>query len=81
MLPSSEEDRIFSSLEKSGGYRYFSSMILSRLEKALRDGSMGSGRARKLYAALSEGIRRSETYNMPMRISLDLVLREAEDVS
>ena len=81
MLPPSEEDRIFSSLEKSGGYRYFSSIILSRLEKALRDGSMGSGRARKLYAALSDGIRRSETYNMPMRISLDLVLREAEDVS
>ena len=81
MLPLSQEEEMFSSLERMAGYEYFSSSLLSRLGKVLRSGRMESGKAKKLYAALSEGISRSQTYNMPMRLALDLVLREVSDVN
>ena len=81
MLPLKQEDEMFSALEKMAGYEYFSSSILSRLGKVLRDGKIDNGRARRIYRIFSEGLARSQTYNMPMRMSLDLVLREVSGVN
>ena len=77
MLPLSSEEEMFEAVEKMDGFQYFSSSVLSRLENALKSGKIGSSRAKRCYEALSSGVSRKETYNMSMRLSLDLVLREA----
>ena len=75
-----DEEEIFSGLERSGGEEFFRESLILRLEGLLREGRMAPGEAKRVYRSLSGNLLRSDTFNMPLRLALDLTLREVCDV-
>ena len=67
-------------MERSGGEEFFRESLILRLEGLLREGRMAPGEAKRVYRSLSGNLLRSDTFNMPLRLALDLTLREVCDV-
>ncbi len=80
MMKREEEEAVFSGLEKLGGYEYFRERVLSRLEGLLRSGCIKGTKAKRIYEAFSSSLLSSDTYNMSMRMALDLAMREVRHV-
>ena len=75
-----EEEDLFSGLEKSGGYEHFRESMLLSIGDRLRKGMINGAKARKIYSVLSSLMTQGETYNVPFRLTLDLILREVSNV-
>ena len=80
MLSLEDESGIFQLLEKLSAYRYFRTLVKENMDKALSSGRYSVGRIRKVWKLLNYHISNSDIYNMSIRYTLDLALREAQIV-
>ena len=80
MLSLEDESGIFQLLEKLSAYRYFRTLVKENMDKALSSGRYSVGRIRKVWKLLNFHISNSDIYNMSIRYTLDLALREAQIV-
>ncbi len=67
-------EKMLSSLEKIDGFEYFRSLVTSSLLSQLEKGDRA--KAKKAWDAFSRSMMLSDSYNMSIRLALDLALRE-----
>lgn len=79
MLPRSDEASLFALLDRLGAYGYFRKKVVEALEKDFISKG-NSYMAMRKKAILSDCIRASQVYNLPIKAALDLALREASVV-
>lgn len=75
-----ERERIFSSIERMGSFRYFIQRVADNVSVAMRDKSITAIKARELMDVINRWLLLSDTYNLSQRAALDSILREVENV-
>lgn len=79
-IDSDSLERILSSLDRMGAYRYFIQRVAGNVAFAMRKKEIMPIKARSIIEIINRWLLLSETYNLSSRAAIDSILREVENV-
>ena len=79
-IDSESMEKLLSSLDRMGSYRYFVQRVVESVSSAMRKKEITPIKARSIIDMINRWLLLSETYNLSSRAAIDSILREVENV-